>query len=124
MSGLDMDYEHLIRSVHKCGRYGVPGADADVYRHLEARYVTEKNNKNPEKAKELLWKFAFNCGEVSTYISIAIKKFEKDYDLLVDEGDREVINEALHLLSNATIKEIDHAIELIKPIMNKNGLYI
>jgi len=119
-----MQYEYTIRGCHHTTRYGVPGADADVYRHLVGKYVTERDNKVAEKSKKLLWDYAFACGEISTYLYTAIKAFQREHDEALKEHEREAIDDIYHILQNATIKEIDEAIEKFTPIMNGHGVFL
>jgi len=120
----DMKYEYIIRGCHHTTRYGVPGADADVYRHLQGKYVTERDNKDPEKSRILLWDYAFACGEVSAFLYTAIKAFQREHDDTLKEHEREAIDDIYHLLQNATVDEIDEAIEKFTPIMNGRGVFL
>jgi hypothetical protein len=68
-----MNYEHLIRRVNQCGRHGVKGADADIYRRMERAEMHLADiywNKTNEE-KEHDYRIAF--AEVSRYVSKAIK---------------------------------------------------
>jgi len=118
-----LNYEYLIRRAFQCGRYGVPGANADTYRALERSYVLSRDNNTPALHDELLIKYAFDCGEVSTYINVAVEKFSKDFEEQLTEEENQEIEDIISLLHEATMVEIDQAIERAEVLMIARGRY-
>lgn len=116
-----LSYEYLIRRAFQCGRYGVPGANADTYRALERSYVDSRDNVDPNRNNELLVKYAFYCGEVSTYINVAVEKFAKDFETQFTPAQNQEIEDIISLLHQATILEIEDAIERAEVLMVEYG---
>lgn len=71
-----MMYEYLIRSAHQCGRFGVAGANADIFRRFEALNGTHRSDTNNDSLKS---KYLICIGEVSAYINTAISMIKKKY---------------------------------------------
>lgn len=105
-----LQYEYLIRRAFQCGRYGTAGANADTFRALERSFIINRDNQDPQKKDELLRNYAFYCGEVATYIVVALEKFTKDFDKQLTEIQNEELEEISSLLRYATIDEIEEVI--------------
>ena len=121
MNELALRYEYLIRAGHNVGRLEIPAAHADTYRALERSFVRHRDNNDPSKIEELLFEYAFDCGEVVTNISNAIWKFEKDFDNQLQDVDKDDLNQIEELLINAKMAEIDRAIELTEIVFRRHG---
>lgn len=118
-----LKYEYLIRRAFQCGRYGVPGANADTFRALERSYVLYRDNNTPARHDELLIKYAFDCGEVATYINVAIEKFSKDFEEQLTAEENQEIEDIISILNESTIVEIKQAIERAEFLMIARGRY-
>lgn len=124
MNGSALNYEYLIRRAFQCGRYGVPGANADVFRALERSFVLNRDNNNVnQKSEELLFDYAFACGEVATYIITAIEKFAKDFEENLTTEQNEEVEDLISLLNNSRIEQIELAIERAQALMIAHGRY-
>ncbi len=123
MNEVALNYEYLIRRAFQCGRYGVPGANADTFRALERSFILSRDNNDPDRKDKSLIKYAFNCGEVSTYINVAVEKFAKDFEEQLTPAQNQEIEDILSLLNEATITEIEQAIERAEVLMIEYGRY-
>lgn len=99
-----MQYEALIRAAHREGnrivsRYGVAGADADVYRRLD-RVACEPNDP---------FKQGLYIGRIAAYIETALEKVKKERS--GNEVFTKKIEECLSLLSNPTKAKIEECID-------------
>lgn len=121
MNELALRYEYLIRAGHNVGRLAIPAAHADIYRALERSFVMNRDNNDVFRVEELLFEYAFNCGEVVTNILNAIWQFEKDFENQLQEIDRNELNQIEDLLSSAKMAEIDSAIELTEVVFRRHG---
>ena len=127
-----MDYEYLIRAAHNCGRYGVEGANADIYRTLETKSAllnTERENIETgkprewnEKIEEMEFKYGFKCGEVATHVNIAINKVLKEHEDKLSEGQHEKLEGLKVLSNNVKIETLDSTIEEAWVIFKEIGL--
>ena len=90
-----MNYEFLIRRVNHCGRHGVKGADADIYRRMERaeRYLTDSNWLKSKEGKEHNYKISF--GEVNRYVSRALKDGINQIENTISEGDKAILKEMI-----------------------------
>lgn len=122
MVELALRYEYIIRNGHNVGRLGIPAAHADTYRGLERSFVRERDNKDATKNEELLFEYAFNCGEVTTNLNNAITEFEKRFDGQLTDVDTAELNDIENLLINGKMDEIDQSIELIENVFRRHGL--
>jgi hypothetical protein len=123
MNECALNYEYLIRRAFQCGKYGVPGANADVFRILERNFVLNRDNNNVKQSEELLFDYAFNCGKVATYIKTAIEKFAKDFEENLTAEQNEEIEDLISLLNNSRIEQIEEAIERAQTLMIAHGRY-
>ena len=118
-----LNYEYLIRRAFQCGRYGVPGANADVFRALERSFVFNRDNSDISLSEKLLFNYAFGCGEVATYIITAIEKFAKDFEENLTAEQNEEVEDLISLLNNSRIEQIELAIERAQVLMIAYGRY-
>lgn len=97
-----LQYEALIRAVFKCGRFGVAGADADIYRRLgEATCPIEGQVDQLKLGKSL--------GETAAHLENALEKVQKDYP--DNKQFLEKIDKCLYLLCDPTKEKIDECID-------------
>ncbi len=115
-------YEYIIRAAHKVGRLGIIAARADIYRGLETRFTRHRDNKDAAKNEELLFKYAFYCGEITTNLNNALWQFEKDFDQQLTDKDKEELNDIETALIDAKMEEIDASIELIENVFRRHGI--
>lgn len=118
-----LNYEYLIRRAFQCGRYGVPGANADVFRALQRSFVLYRDNNDINQNVELLFNYAFGCGEVAAYIITAIEKFANDFEENLTAEQNEEVEDLISLLNNSRIEQIELAIERAQVIMIAHGRY-
>lgn len=128
-----LSYEMLIRRAFQCGRYGVKGADADIYRRLERAeilYRTEKENKEKglpkqwnETIEDLAFKYGQKCNEVCNYIGIAINKVLKDYSTKLSDVQKRKLESYAVELSGADLKKIESIIDKSEKEMIRIELY-
>lgn len=121
-----MSYEYLIRSAHQCGRYGVAGANADIYRGLignASKYYSEMEaikNKTERKwlknEKEMLADYMRSCGEVKGYIKTAIEKVRKEYDTILTDEQYNELEDVEVLLIKADLGKITEAIVRVQKV--------
>jgi len=123
MDDYALRYEYLLRRAFQCGRFGVPGANADTFRVLERNFVYFRDNAITDKHDEHLRKYAFYCGSVSTYIVTAVEKFTKDFDKQLTTEQNQEIEDVLMLLHDGTIETIEQAIDRGESLMLLYGLY-
>jgi hypothetical protein len=124
MDELAIRYEYVIRIGHNIGRLEIPAAHADTFRALERHYVENRDRRNGNNDEELLFNYAFYCGEVSSNISHAIFQFEKNFHNNLSDEDRDDLNKIDELLSKAQMEQIDEAIHLIEIVFRRHGKYI
>lgn len=118
-----LNYEYLIRRAFQCGRYGVPGANADVYRALEMSFVLNRDNNDINQSEKLLFNYAFGCGEVATYMITAIDKFAKDFEEHLTAQQNEEVEDLISLLNNSRIEQIEQAIGRAQELMIAYGRF-
>lgn len=122
MVELALRYEYIIRNGHNVKRLEIPAAHADTYRGLESSFVRERDNKDVINNEELLFEYAFNCGEVTTNLKNAISEFEKRFDVQLSDVDKEELNDIENLLIYGKMEEIDQSIDLIENVFRRHGL--
>ncbi|KAB1061466.1 hypothetical protein [Salibacter halophilus] len=127
-----MEYEYLIRKAFNCGRFGAPGANADIYRRYERNkglYESEtdavKNNK-PRKWNQPIEDLAYEAGrkegEVVAHINNALDHVEKHYqDELTSEQEKELSDCKSELLEPSKEK-IDKVIDRVHEVFSEAGL--
>ena len=112
-----LQYEHLIKTVFKCDRYGVAGANADIYRTLEREASIA--------ASERVDRFELGVcmGRVAAYLENALKTTLKERS--DDEESTKKIRECLSLLQDPTMQNIDECIDKALEVLNRSeGLLI
>lgn len=85
-----LEYESLIRAAFNCGRYGVAGANADIYRGLER----EAHLAGSEEGGR--FELGLIMGRVVAYIENALKTVQKSIQLI--GSSRKRLMNAYHLL--------------------------
>lgn len=128
-----MSYEFLIRRAYKCGRFGVKGANADIFRTLETdsyRYNTalkEIKENLPrswgENLDDLAFKYKINSRKVAYHIIDAIKKVQGDLSSSLTEEETEELENCINELHDPTIEKIDQVIQKAEKIMISHGLF-
>ncbi len=119
---LAIRYEMIIRHAHDVNRLGIPAAHADTFRGLERNYIRYKENNDSAENDELLFQYAFDCGEVSTNLNNALWKFEKRFENKLSDQDKTEMDEIETQLINADMDSIDNAIEKIETLFKRHGL--
>ena|SRR3990167_7742885 len=127
-------YEYLIRRVHQCGRYGVEGADADIYRELEnaeVLYRTGKeyfeNGKLQQQNKSLeyvAFDYGEKCGEITVHIKIAIEKIFTNYSNNLNDEQKEELENCKIELIRPDLSKIKNTIEKVEEIILKIGVVL
>ena len=128
-----MNYEYLIRRIYGCGRHGVEGADADIYRKLSrayALYNSEKEaieNKQPrmwnQSLDELAFELGASVGQVAAYIKVALEKVLTDSTLSLRDEQRELLEECKSNLFNPTFEKINSSINKAEKTLVEVGLF-
>ena len=128
-----MNYEHFIRRAYNCGRYGVEGANADIYRRLERKSAVYKqalneieNNKPRswnQDIKDICFDYGVAAGEVAAFISDAIHKVESDYDNQLTDEQKGILEDCKSSLVSPTIENIKETLETSDQVMKDLGLY-
>jgi len=129
MDEFAMSYEYLLRRAHKCGRYGVAGANADIYRGFErafAEYKEVKSGKPKFTTKtldEVLSNYMLRCGEVSAYILTAVDKVRRECKQQLTKKQDSKLEEVEILLISPDIIKIEKSIKKAQETMIEIGLY-
>jgi len=129
MNEFALSYEYLLRRAHKCGRHGVAGANADVYRHFERAHAEYKDAKsgNPKFTKKTtldsFGEYMLRCGEVAAYILTAIDKVKRDYKDQLTKKQDSALEEIEIILIKPDIDKIEKSIEMTQNLMIELGLY-
>jgi len=118
-------YECLIRTAHQCGKFGVKGADADLYNKLEAvDELLRKEIEHIRKSKRWNMKIVYLTfehqqisSEVATHIIIAIENVLSTYDEILTYQYKEKLVANKMKLNNAGIVQIRHTILQFHDIM-------
>lgn len=135
MDDYAMQYEYLIRRAHSCGRRGVSGADADIYRRFTRNanhYFT--NKKNIEKGlpstrtnslDELYGKYMRELGEVSANLKSAIRHVYKNYESKLTSTQFDDLQKCSSNLSSddLSLDSLKGIIDEADKIMLEIGLY-
>lgn len=116
-----MIFEILIRAAFKCGRYGVPGADADIYRNFQhACYEYERLEKySGERRTEIIFTYAKYIGIVTTHIGYAIDKILKDYRDQITPEQENTLKGIDFLILNPSRVNIEEYFRVIDPILEE-----
>lgn len=120
-----MDYEFLLRRVYHCGRSGVKGADADVYRKLEhaEMHLNDPYWNKTQEQKEYDYRSSF--AEVKMHVRNALVEGLKQIHYKATKQDVEKI-EAMETQINSIRfydkKRLDEVIDEADEIFRKYGL--
>ena len=111
-----LEYEYLIRAAFNCGRRGVAGANADIYRGLEREAsLADSGQGNP-------FELGLIMGRVVAYIENALKTVEKEHSS--DEVFTKKIRECLSLImSDPTMAKIDDCVSQARDAFKSVGLF-
>lgn len=120
-----MEYEFLLRRVYHCGRHGVKGADADVYRRLE---LAETNLTNPywnktQEQKDYDYRSAF--AEVKMYVRNALREGVEQIKYKATQAEIEKLENMeteIRSISFYDKNRLDEIIEEADDIFSKHGL--
>ena len=122
-----MMYEYLVRRAYRCGRYGVAGADADLYRSYERKEILYRIDKRAikddqprtsnEPFDEIANEAGFATGVVVAHIESSIQKVLKEYEESISGEQRNGLNECLNYLLEPSTENIEGAIEKATEIM-------
>ncbi len=129
MDEFAMGYEYLIRRANKCGRHGVAGANADIYRSFERAYAEYKEFKSgkpkytTKSLEEIISNYMLKCGEVSAYILTAIDKVRRDYREQITKKQDLELQKIEILLISPDIEKIQKSIKKAQDTMIEIGLY-
>lgn len=111
-----MEYEHLVTAAFKCDRYGVAGADADIYRGLEARASQAASGGGDP------FELGVSMGRVVAYIENALKTVQKEHSADGEFAAR--IDECLSLIKpNPTMEKINNCVGQALDAFKSVGLY-
>lgn len=125
--GLALRYEYLIRRVYQCGRHGVDGANADIFRrlnHAEDSFRMDKENQinrrprlSTKSLEELEYDYDCKCGEVAMYIDRAIRKVASDYAHILHPEQKQILNDCRESLSNPSYDVIEEVLDKSEKVM-------
>ncbi len=120
-----MDYEFLLRRVYNCGRHGVKGADADIYRRMEKAgwHLNDPLWGKSKEQKEHDYYSAFI--QVKNHVANAIRKGleQIDYKASVEEiNELKIMLAALREHNFYDKEKLDAIINDADKIFRKHGL--
>jgi hypothetical protein len=120
-----MNYEYLIRRVNQCGRHGVKGADADIYRRMERAetHLTNPYWNKTQEEKEHDYRISFT--EVSRYVSKAIKNGIDQIEYRATEEEKDQLKKMVKEVDDFDFynkKRIEEIIDSSDEIFRKHGL--
>lgn len=120
-------YELIIRTAFNYhGRTFLNGAEADLFRGLERRYVHYKEVIKAKAASKIsdedfnnsLYEYAFHAGQIATYLDNAVTQIISNPDT-PDEDKEKLKSCKSNLFNSITIEEIDKQIDQLKNIVLK-----
>jgi len=124
-------YETIIRWAHGVGRYGIPAANADVYRsfdraytllHSERQLVAENKPKQwGASVEELKSEFQIEAGRVSTNLQDAIAAIRKKYALRLTTTQQSLLDDAAKRLVRPTYESIRKTIDVLSDFIPDQG---
>lgn len=124
---LAMRYETFIRKVYHCGRHGVEGANADIFRrlnHAEDLFRMAKESRinhhprlSTKSIEELEYDYNCSCGEVAMHIDNAIRKVGSDCAHILRPEQKQILKECRESLS-------DPSYDIIENVLDKGGKVI
>ena len=111
-----MKYEHLITAAFKCGRWGVAGANADIYRRLQGEVASAESGKGNQ------FELGLVMGRVVAYIEHALKKVQKEHS--ANKEFTAKIDKCLPLiLPDPTMEKIHTCVNQAKEAFESIGLF-
>jgi len=119
MTETALRYEYLIRAAHQVGRLEIPAAHADTFRALERTYILYRDNNSKEG--DVLFEYAFFCGEIATNLSNAIWKFSNDYEGQLTEEDNADLANLEDLMIYPKMQEIETILETFEGLLRRHG---
>jgi len=120
-----MYFEYLIRAAYKCGRYGAPGANADIYRNFEhACYSYDHSNELSPKDKEsAIIEYGKYLGIVTTHIEHAIDKILKEYKNKITPKQEKTLKGLENLVLEPSKENIEKYFKEIEDIFLELKIY-
>lgn len=120
-----MSYEFLLRRVYNCGRHGVKGADADIYRRMDMakRHLDDPYWGKSKEQKE--HDFYSSFIQVKDHVANAIKKGLEQIDYKATEEDINSLKTMLAALREHNFydtEKLDEIIDNADEIFRKHGL--
>ena len=122
MTEFALRYEYVIRAAHKTGRLGIAAAHADAYRVLERNFIRNRDNTDNTKNEELLFEYAFYCGELATNLNNALDAFENNFD--ITDIDNKELGNIEEILIYAEMDEIEKSVILFENILKRHKLIV
>ncbi len=111
-----MKYEHLITAAFKCDRWGVAGANADLYHFLEHQASLESSEKGDK------FELGVIMGRVVAYIENALKTVRKEHS--ANNEFTEKIDECLSLIiPDPTMPKINACVDQAREAFESIGLF-
>lgn len=124
-----MSYEYLIRRAHQCGRYGVEGANADIYRSYERAALAYEDASagrptfSTRSKEELAFKAGEETGAIITYLRTALEKLQTDFEDRFNEEQREGLESCEMALLSSKREDIERVIDKATEISVAAGIY-
>lgn len=128
-----MEYEFLLRRIYNCGRRGVPGADADIYRkmeHAERAYSLDLENiKNRtvrisnQSIEEMQYEYERECVSLWLYISKAVGKAIQEYGYKLTKDELSKLTKLAKRPTDLSKKVIDEIIDITNDILAKHEIH-
>jgi|GEM_PF-1316212 len=128
-----MNYEYFIRRAFQKGRFGKPGANADIFRALISEQWEYKSEREAiEKGKprtsnkpieKLEASFHKKTDEVKKYVSEAIEYSLKKYNNKLNQIQKDELNNCIHNLDTYEITIISQVIDKADNILLSIGLF-
>lgn len=120
-----MAYEFLIRRVYQCGRNGIEGADADIYRKMEhaESHLNDPHWRKTKEEKEYDYRSAFV--EVKNHVANAIKKGSEKVKFKLSKEEESHLYRMLNTVRRIDFynkEELDEIIDKADEIFSKQGL--
>jgi hypothetical protein len=126
-----LKYEYLVRRAYHTVRFGVEGANADIYRALEISHysfleerdaqagrVSEPGNRLPEAAI----RYGCHLGIVSSFLRIAIEEAITRYPHSFSDDQKEELEDYRAELRTPTMKKVSMLVNKIEQMFGSIGL--
>ena len=115
-----MKYEYLIRKAFKCGRHGVRGADADIFRGYEGRQAEYERGENKIESYEAGRK----AGAVAAHLQNAISHVKKKHESSLTQEQYETLDNLGSQLYEPNLKNVQEVIDGTHEVFTQLGLSI